>query len=961
MSWFFPPGLTWPEMKRVFVIRNSYFIQQDFSLMSINSDWVHSCAAIMFGLLFCLGAHAQTSTIEINSVGDGAQWSQASSGQCHTGNLVGGAPECTLRAAIEAANQLNGQINIQFSDIPNTGGTYSAITIGSALPTITSRVEIRGRTHPDWISGLANVNIRGSANAVIQSYNGLIFGPGSNNSRVESIGINLFNDAIVIDGADNITINDSIVGGARASGFVISGNGRDGIRLIGANQTVISNSLIRANGRHGVWLSNGSSSNIIINNRFGVRPFGSTFAPHEDSANGGVGIVVGATAGPDNQLGSFTGNYMANNAEGAIRIFADGQLVVNNRIGVPPAEGIAADFEAQDYANGGEAAIAVWSSNNQIGTASSTGNIIGNADQAGVLLGRVSPTSLVADNNLVAGNRIGLDDNDQPFGLSEGVDVRQGSGNTIRNNIIANNERGIRTRSTSSGTGIRSNQILDNSSEGVFIVGSATVGGDSLAAANVIGGSDRGVFVSSSSGTAIIRNNYIGTNADAENLGNSTGIQVQNNGSLVDIGQAGQGNVIGHSSGTGVFLASGASDVWVQSNYIGVHPNGTPIGNNNGIRISGAQSAFENRIGYRVTDNIAALPFFSSPVAGSRGNLIAHNAARGVWVTGGDDAILNSIRGNRFFANGGRDIDLGMSTTVPGGGNTGPNTQLNWPEFSGKTSFDLATGEASVVIRVRTDAANASYPLLIDLYRVDPLGSEKMTFIESFEYPAASAGEGYTHTFTWPAGLPFSGQLVATASDNIGGPFANPSQFSTPHSFTQGPGTLATATSNNGSGGIYMNLEAISEPLEVTGFDLSFTGAAGTAVDVEVYTRVGSYEGEEENPSAWGLHETVTYQRAGATGFSAADLVGAIQLEPGQVRAVYLQALDNEGIRYAGTINNPAQTSWSNADLSLFSQVATTASQPFGGPWIQERSFAGVIRYQPAEQGDALFSDRFEQ
>ncbi|TVQ34814.1 MAG: hypothetical protein EA370_10030, partial [Wenzhouxiangella sp.] len=621
-------------------------------------------------MFFSLSAEAQTTTIEVNSLGDAAKSPLADPGVCWTGNFVSGTAECTLRAAIQAANERSGQINIQFSNIPNSTGSYSSITIGSALPTITSRVEIRGQTHPDWIAGLTNVNVRGSSSGVIQNYDGLTFGAGSNGSRVESIGINLFNDAIVIDGADNITITNSIIGGARAGGFITSGNGRDGIRLLGANQTLISNSLIRGNGRHGVWISNGSSSNAIFNNRFGVRPWGSTFAPFEDSANGGVGILVAANAGEGNQLGSFTGNYMANNADGAIRIFADGQLVVNNRIGVPPAEGVAADFTAADYANGGLAAIAVWSSDNQIGTGTTTGNIIGNADQAGVLLGLVSPFNVSANNNQVVGNRIGLDGDGQPFGLSEGVDVLQGSGNTIRNNIIANNERGIRTRSTSSGTGIRSNQILDNASEGIFIVGGATVGGETMTTANVIGGSARGVFVSVSNGTAIIRNNYIGTNAAAEDLGNSTGIQIQNNGPFVDIGQPGRGNVIGHNSGAGIFLASGANDVWVQSNYIGIHPDGTPIGNNNGITISGTQDAFENRIGYRVSDDIEPLPFFSSPVAGQRGNLIAHNNSRGVWVTGGDDAILNSIRGNRFFANGGRDIDLGMSTTVPGGGDT---------------------------------------------------------------------------------------------------------------------------------------------------------------------------------------------------------------------------------------------------------------------------------------------------
>ena len=919
--------------------------------------------SLSFCLLIALATASQAqTTYQINSSSDAPQSGSASTGQCWTGGFVNGTPECTLRAAIQAANQTSDQAYLEFESIPVDNNDFSYFTINSELPAISSRIEIRGQTHPLWSSGRTNVILRGSTSGAIQSYNGLTFVNGSNNSRVESIGVSSFNDGIVIDGASNVTIVDSYISGGLANASFTARNGRDGIRMINnASQNVISNSFIRGNGRYGIWIGSGASNNAIISNRFGVRPFGSTFMPPADSANGNAGILVASNAGTGNQLGSFTGNYMANNGDAAIRVLADGQLITNNRIGVPPAEGVATNYEPEDYFNDGIAAVSIWSSDNQMGTGGSTGNTIGGpASQTGILLGLVTPFNAPANDNVIAGNLIGLNDNDEAFGMDTGIEVLQGSSNTIRNNVIANNSIGIRTYSTSSSTAIRSNQILDNGNEGLRLTGGAIVGGEDFVTANVIGGSGRGIYVISSNGSVVVRNNYIGTNADADQLTNTTGIQVQNNDSFVDIGGVGWGNVIGNSTGSGIYLASGADRVWVKSNHIGVHPDGTPMGNSRGVRISGGADAFSNRIGYRLDRNINALDFFGSEIAGTRGNIIANSSAQGVWVSGGDDAVLNSIRGNRFFGNGGRDIDLGMDSIVGGGGSTGPNTQLNWPELSTLTNYNPSTGEATVAFRVSTFSSNAAYPLQIDLYLISETDPERPVYIHSIEYPASSAVNVVTETFPWPEGLPFDGQLVATASDNIDQPYGNTSQFSPPYSLSLGPGALATTTNNNGSGGVFLNLEALDQGLQITGFDLAFSGSAGTSVDVEVYVREGSYEGEADNPSAWTLHDTMSFERAGTTAFAAADLSEVIAVPAGETRGVYLQALSSDGVRYSGTAANPPQAQWSNDDLSLFSDTATTSATPFGGSLFSPRSFSGVIRYDVVVV-DELFNDRFEQ
>ncbi len=85
----------------------------------------------------------------VNSTGDAAD-NNAGNGTCATGGTIGGAPECTLRAAIGEANARAGADIIRF-DIPAAlvGGAH-VISPGSALPTITGPVTIDATTEPDY-------------------------------------------------------------------------------------------------------------------------------------------------------------------------------------------------------------------------------------------------------------------------------------------------------------------------------------------------------------------------------------------------------------------------------------------------------------------------------------------------------------------------------------------------------------------------------------------------------------------------------------------------------------------------------------------------------------------------------------------------------------------------------------------------------------------------------------------
>lgn len=159
---------------------------------------------------------------------------------------------------------------------------------------------------------------------------------------------------------------------------------------------------------------------------------------------------------------------------------------------------------------------------------------------------------------------------------------------------------------------------------------------------------------------------------------------------------------------------------------------------------------------------------------------------------------------------------------------------------------------------------------------------------------------------------------------------------------------LVTLPPNNGSGGIFFNLTPSSNQLTWTGFQTYFASAAGSAVSIQVYTRPGSYVGFQSNSAGWTLTQTVSGTSAGSgnTNLSALiPLTAPITLGAGQTTGVYLHSVTTGGgIRYQGTGTTSTST-FSNADLTLFSQHSRTGAVPFAGSLFTPRAFAGAIHY----------------
>jgi hypothetical protein len=171
-------------------------------------------------------------------------------------------------------------------------------------------------------------------------------------------------------------------------------------------------------------------------------------------------------------------------------------------------------------------------------------------------------------------------------------------------------------------------------------------------------------------------------------------------------------------------------------------------------------------------------------------------------------------------------------------------------------------------------------------------------------------------------------------------------------------GVVATAAPNNGSGGVFVDLTAGPAALSVTSFATYITGTAGTARSIEVWTRPGSYVGNTGSNAGWTLSETVAATSAGTAVLSAHfALANPIAIGAGQTTAVYFHSITSGGgIRYNGTSAAPPVTTYTNGEITLFSDVARTGAVSFAGTANTPRTFSGEIAYDvvPAPASLAL-------
>jgi len=173
-------------------------------------------------------------------------------------------------------------------------------------------------------------------------------------------------------------------------------------------------------------------------------------------------------------------------------------------------------------------------------------------------------------------------------------------------------------------------------------------------------------------------------------------------------------------------------------------------------------------------------------------------------------------------------------------------------------------------------------------------------------------------------------------------------------------GTISgNATTNNGSGGIFTELTAAGAALNLTSFATFYRSTAGSAVNVEVWTRPGSYAGFTASNAGWTLNGTVAATSAGSTVLSAHHaFTSPIAIGAGQTVSVYMHAITaGGGIRYFGT-GTTSVTNFSNPDVALFTNISRTGAIPFGGSQFTPRAFAGEINYDivPAPASLALIS-----
>ena len=737
-------------------------------------------ALIFILLALSASVHAQISTITIDSIDD--QGLDDPSGIA----CVSTADDCTLRSAIQAANNRPGQVIIQFdNDIPtNTPAGFSEISPQSPFPQITTTISIQGDTHPSFnaANGTPAVLINGAA--INTDTDGLHLASGSSGSFIRNLSIHSFSlSGIVISATDNVTVSGNYIGLASFFGGVGSPAGNDGpgLRVANSSNNLIENNWIGDNGFWGVLIQNGSSDNVLTGNRIGLRPVlgGSGSEP---TGNGFAGIIIGATAGSGNQIGQCTitfdpvlietciGNVIAANVGQGIAVEADGQTLRSNFIGVLPENPTNGDFGNTSHG------ILLESDNNVISSGlniEQTANVIGH-NNWGIRL-------VESSDNVIAGNFIGTNANGDDLGNgNSGIQI-SGGGNTVSQSRIAFSSRdGIELESGY-------NEILDNTIHDNGLNGIRIENGGQLVQGNTIGNHapQHGILFShdidaTSDGLLSIYSNYIGVSPEGDPMRNSAGIAGIGGGFSRIGNDAGRGNVIG-SNGMGILLQD-TSDARIQANWIGVMPDGTPAGNDSraiDIRVSQDGSpASNNRIGYRVQDTIPIDPIGEPD---SLGNIIAHNA-NGVRVTTWQDdqvpATRNAIRGNRLYANSGTAILLypGGGTIDPGGAEEGPNRLQNFPEFDeGDTVFNTNTGEIEFTYLVNTTTGNASYPLLVDFYIADGSSRQGQVFLYTDEYTGFFAAQPKSGSFEPPAGVDLQdAYLVATATDSDG----NTSQFS---------------------------------------------------------------------------------------------------------------------------------------------------------------------------------------
>lgn len=217
---------------------------------------------------------------------------------------------------------------------------------------------------------------------------------------------------------------------------------------------------------------------------------------------------------------------------------------------------------------------------------------------AGVTIGGTTP----ADRNVISGNRVG-------------VVLRDPNGATVRGNLVGTKPSGVAAMANEYGI------IVDGD------VTSATIGGTTTTARNVISGNTTGLVLQATTGAATVHGNYVGLGSDGSTVvGNGNGISTASaSGPVIGGSVAGSGNVIsGNANGVDISAYSAK----LVGNRIGTNAAGT--------------AARGNGVGVRGRPTLGGVVSIGDGTPGGR-NVISGNTQQGIAVAASSQHLVTLI------------------------------------------------------------------------------------------------------------------------------------------------------------------------------------------------------------------------------------------------------------------------------------------------------------------------------
>jgi hypothetical protein len=622
------------------------------------------------GHLAAPSVHA--ATFSVNRIGDQADLNLADAA-CDVSSNAGS--QCTLRAAIEEANDTPGPDTINF----NITSASKTIAPATPLPRITDAVTINGYSQPNSSANTRAANNNAVLLIVLDGVNAGAAAIGlevdGSDSIIRGLVIQRFGRAgVLLSGVGDHVVAGNFIG-TDAAGSTSRGN-TVGVEIESAGNTLggttpATRNLISGNFTDGVVVRD-AIENLIVNNYIGTTRGGGA-----SLANGASGIVTEDAS--LTRIGSGTAggrNVVSGNALFGIDINDSGvgnnSVIAGNRIGTNPsgtadvgngAHGIKLD--ASDITVGGDTAGErnVVSGNHGSGIFVSAnrarviGNFVGvNVTGTGALandgngvhvFGAVNATiggSTAAERNVISGNG------------ATGVLISGGNSNTIRGNRIG---------SRADGTG-----DLGNGGFGVSLVGSQfnTIGGSGTNDGNlIVGNGEHGVSL-----TGPATNNNLRRNGVSGNDGD--GMRLARGPNTVEA------NAVVANAGAGIAVTAGAQGVEIVRNQI----------LDNGELEIDLIGGTENGLGVTANDqddpDTGANDLQNNPVLTS-----AVRASNGVTTLTGN---LNSVPSSTFR------LDVYLVTSPDPSNRGGATALLGTQVFStnagGDRTFAIALGGLSV-------------------------------------------------------------------------------------------------------------------------------------------------------------------------------------------------------------------------------------------------------------------------